>query len=261
MGTDRDWERWGANSPYFGVLSVPQFSEGNLDEATRAEFFESGMAHVRALFGAIERREGGVWRPGTTVDLGCGVGRLAIPLACNSDQVIAVDVSPSMLMEVERNCKSYGVTNLNAVLSDDTLSKVPERVDFFHSYLVLQHIPAARGMRLIREMTGRICEGGYVGFQVYTSCNANPWLRAIVRLRYVFKPLNWLRNIIRKRPIFEQPMQLHVYPLVALFRLLRENGFVEVEVFLDTEDGGNFDSAFLLAKKQGEASAIANRYS
>jgi SAM-dependent methyltransferase len=261
MGTDRDWERWGAKSPYFGVLSVQRFSEARFDEEARAEFFESGEAHVRSLFAVIDRREGRVWRPRIAVDLGCGVGRLAIPLARSSDKVIAVDVSPSMLFEVERNCRRCGVANLSAVLSDDSLSKVPDGVDFFHSYLVLQHIPTSRGMRLIRQMAGRISEGGYVGFQVYTGCNAGLWLRLMVRLRYVFKPLNWLRNILRKRPVFEQAMQLHVYPLGALLRLLRENGFVEVELFLDTEDGGNFESAFLLAKKQVVASSIVNRYS
>lgn len=261
MGTDRDWELWGAKSPYFGVLSVQRFSDGRFDEEARTEFFESGEAHVRSLFAAIERREGHSWRPRTTVDFGCGVGRLAIPLARGSDEVIAVDVSPSMLHEVERNCRQCGVTNLSAVLSDDSLTKVPGRVDFFHSYLVLQHIPASRGMRLIRRMAGRISEGGYVGFQVYTACNASPWLRAMVRLRYAFKPLNWLRNFLRKRPVLEQAMELHVYPLDALLRLLRKNGFVEVEIFLDTEDEGNFESAFLLAKKQVAASAIVNRYS
>ncbi len=260
MGTDRDWERWGAKSPYFGVLSIPRFNNEQLDASAEHEFFESGEAHVQAIFEAIEHREGKGWRPRLAVDLGCGVGRLALPLAARSEQVVAVDVSPSMLQEVMRNCYRRDVENLRTERSDDSLSRVPVNADLVHSYLVLQHIPTRRGMCLLEQMASRVSDGGYLGFQIYTACNSDKWLRAMVRLRYRVAPLNWLRNLLRRRPIFEQPMQLHVYPLASVLRLLRGHGFSEVEIFLDVEDGGNFESVFLLAKRTGKEASINNRY-
>lgn len=261
MGTDRDWERWGANSPYYGVLSAARFQDGQLDEAAEREFFASGEVHVQAVCEAIARREGKDWRPSLALDIGCGVGRLAIPLARRSENVIAIDVSPSMLEEVAHNCLRQKVSNLHTARSDDALTQVPAGADLVHSYLVLQHIHPRRGMRLLRQMADRVADGGYLGFQIYFACNANPMVRALVQLRYRFAPMNWLRNVIRGRPVFEQPMQLHVYPLGAVLRLLRVQGFPEVEVFLDTEDGGNFESVFLLAKKTSASASIANRYS
>jgi len=258
--TDRDWERWGANSPYFGVLSAPQFRNSRLDGTAESEFFASGEAHVASLWAAIEKREGQAWRASSTVDVGCGVGRLALPMAGRCDSVLAVDVSESMLAEVQRNCVERGITNVRTARADDSLSAVPAGATLVHSYLVLQHVAPERGYKIIEAMAGRVAEDGYLAFQVYVACNTSPALRALVKLRYGFPPANWLRNLLKGRPLFEQAMQLHVYRLSKIFRSLREAGFCEAEVFLDTEDGGNFESTFILAKKAVRAAAITNRY-
>ncbi|WP_083489870.1 class I SAM-dependent methyltransferase [Stenotrophomonas ginsengisoli] len=261
MGTDRDWQSWGENSPYYGVLSTSKFGAAKLDGRAESEFFESGEAHVRAVFDAIERREGGVWRPEIAADIGCGVGRLAMPIAGRSGRVFAVDVSPAMLAEVEYNCSRFGVSNLTPLVSDDALSKLPGMLDFVHSYLVLQHIPTRRGMRLIGEMAGRVSDGGYLAFQLYVGCNASVWLRGLVRLRYWLPPVNWLRNFSRGRPLFERPMQLNVYPFGEVVSILRKSGFPVVEAYLDEEAGGDFESVFILAKRSGVAASISNVYS
>lgn len=261
MGTDRDWQSWGEKSPYYGVLSSSRFSAARLDGRAESEFFESGEAHVRAVFDAIERREGKAWRPELAADIGCGVGRLAMPIATRSGRLFAVDVSPAMLAEIEYNCSRFGVLNLTPLASDDALSRLPGVVDFIHSYLVLQHIPTRRGMGLIREMAGRVSNDGYLAFQVYVGCNASAWLRALVRFRYWLPPVNWLRNVVRGRPLLERPMQLNVYPLGEIFSILRRSGFSVAEVHLDEEAGGDFESAFILAKRSGVEASVSNVYS
>gem|GEM_PF-6399432 len=165
-----------------------------------------------------------------------------------------------MLAEMKRNGEKRGLGNIEAVLADDKLSRVAGDADLVHSYLVLQHVPPIRGGKIIKEMARRVAPGGYLAFQVYVACNANSLLRMLTKLRYTLPPLNWIRNVLRSRSIFEQSMQLHVYSLPSILRELRRGGFSEVELHLDTEDAGNFESVFLLAKKSGEAPLIANPY-
>lgn len=51
---------------------------------------------------------------GTALDIGCGSGNLAIPLAKELRKVIALDFSPEMLRLLERNCREAGVQNVEA---------------------------------------------------------------------------------------------------------------------------------------------------
>ena len=258
--TDRDWERWGADSPYYGVLSAPKFRGREIDNETEAEFFASGEAHVSAIWAAIERREGSQWHCDSAVDVGAGVGRLALPMAARCRSVLAVDVSDSMLAIVRSRCEKNGVANLFTARADDVLSSVPPGRNLVHSYLVFQHVAPSRGLLMISEMADRVAEGGYLAFQIYTACNANPILRSLVRLSYIFPPLQWGRNLLRGYRLFEPPMQLHIYPLTRVLRLIRLVGFSEADLYLDSEDHANFESIFILAKKTNCIASITNRY-
>lgn len=259
--TDRDWERWGESAPYFGVLSADKFREENLSSSAKEDFFASGEAHIESVFRCIEAMRGEPFRPQGALDFGCGVGRLAIPLSSRSGQVFAVDISQSMIAEAQRNCDARGVTNILFLKSDDRLSKAPDNLDLAHSYLVLQHIPPARGNEIIRQLANRVRVGGYLAIQFYTLSNASRLIRGLVRLRYLFPPANWIRNILKSRPVFEQAMQLHTYDLSRVLRFLRSSGFPEATLYFDTEDGGNFESVFLIAGRSGEPPAITNKHS
>lgn len=48
----------------------------------------------------------------TAVDIGCGTGNLAIPLARQIQKVYALDFSPEMLHHLERNRRAAGVENM-----------------------------------------------------------------------------------------------------------------------------------------------------
>ena len=46
MNTDYAWEAWGRRDPYFGVITDPRYRRGEMQEADKREFFESGHWHV-----------------------------------------------------------------------------------------------------------------------------------------------------------------------------------------------------------------------
>lgn len=226
MGTDRDWERWGAGDPYFGVLSDEQFRGKVLTDQRKAEFFASGDQHVERVLREAGQAFGIDFKPSTVLDFGCGVGRLLIPFARVAAQVTGVDVSASMLDEARSNCVANGVTNVKLLGSDDALSEVHGRFDVVHSYIVMPHIPWSRGRTIIRSLAEKVSFGGILAIQVLVRSTASPLVRGLVRLRYAAPPVNWGRNVLRGRPIFEQAMQLHVYDLATIEADLTGLGFV-----------------------------------
>ncbi|MTI74737.1 MAG: methyltransferase domain-containing protein [Stenotrophomonas sp.] len=242
MGTDRDWEQWGATDPYFGVFSREKFRSGRMSGDAKTEFFASGEEHIARVF-----KEAGVEdRIRSALDFGCGVGRLVIPLARRADQVMGVDISPSMIAEAERNCAAAGVLNVSFVGSDDSLSRIKGEFDLVHSYIVLQHIPWRRGRIILQSLADRVAPGGHLAVQILTGHDASPIIRSLVRLRYVFPPANWLRNLIRGRPMLEPAMQLHMYDLDVVKSDLAQRGFSCTQ---SDEHWPGFRSTLLYAKR------------
>ena len=54
------------------------------------------------------------------LDLGCGTGELAVPLAAHADEVVAVDPSPAMLDAVRDRADAADAGNVRTVEGDDT---------------------------------------------------------------------------------------------------------------------------------------------
>lgn len=256
--TDHDWERWGTTAPYYGVLSIDRFRPENLDADAKEAFFASGERHISTVFSRIESMAGKPFRPRTALDFGCGVGRLSIPMARRCDSVIAADVAPAMLAETMRNCELHGIENMEAEVSDDRLSRIPANIDLVHSFIVLQHIPPSRGEQIVAELADRVSDDGFLALQFYVRCNSHWLVRSLVRARYSLPPANWIRNLLKSRPLREQAMELHVYDLPKILRTLRQAGFPEVEMHLDTEAAGQFESVFLLARRARRSPSIFN---
>src|ERR1700733_11821616 len=131
--TDSAWEEWGRREPYFGVITNPKFRRADITEGGKQEFFESGRLHVEYVMQVIHRSIEPHFSPKTVLDFGCGVGRLLVPFANIAEDVVGLDVSPSMLKEARRNCDDKGVTNVRLLASDDSLSSLKSSFDLIHS--------------------------------------------------------------------------------------------------------------------------------
>src|SRR5215813_8304094 len=138
--TDRTWKKLGEIDPYYGVLSHPRFRAAATEGEIRREFFMSGEDHVERVFATIRENLDPEFAPSRALDFGCGVGRVTIPLARRIAQVVAIDVSDSMLSEANKNCEEAGVRNVTLLKSDDGLGRLSGDFDFLHSFIVFQHI-------------------------------------------------------------------------------------------------------------------------
>jgi SAM-dependent methyltransferase len=160
MTTDSAWEEWGRRDPYFGVITHPKYRRSHLNEDTKREFFESGGPHVHYVLATIQERIDPKFSPRRILDFGCGVGRLLLPFATMAEEIVGLDVSPSMLQEARRNCEQRGLRNIRLFLSDDNLSTLTDKFDLIHSFIVFQHIPVERGRVILLKLLQHLRPGG-----------------------------------------------------------------------------------------------------
>jgi len=88
----------------------------------------------------------------TVVDIGCGIGRVALTLASRCREIWCVDVSPKMIAFARKRLAD--APNARFVVSDGTtVSQIPDgTADFVYSILVLQHLEREDAFVLLRDM-------------------------------------------------------------------------------------------------------------
>jgi SAM-dependent methyltransferase len=255
--TDQHWEAWGARDPYYGVLTHGRFRSANMTAEARAEFFASGQGHVDAVLHTC-RLQFGDFPLERVLDFGCGVGRVAIPFAHRAREVVALDVSPSMLAEAKRNAEQCDVKNVRWELSDDKLSRADGLFDLVHSYIVLQHIEIARGRSIFAALVDRIRPSGIGAIQVtfamdayadsfgqcpvVTESTSRKWTR-IIR--------SWRTKSAVAQPALpsngDPEMQMNMYNLSELVFVLQRAG--AQRVLMEMSNHGGALGAFLYFRK------------
>lgn len=73
-------------------------------------------------------------------EIGCGIGRFVLPMACRFGHVHAIDISPEIIAEAKRYCSS--VPNVTYHVNDgETLAVLPDDcIQYAYSAGVFQHI-------------------------------------------------------------------------------------------------------------------------
>ena len=164
--TDSDWNRIAEDDPFWGVLSQEEFRKDAMTAERLKEFMASGHEYVANLLSFVRKFFDPDFAPRRAMDFGCGVGRLAIPLAKCSGEVVAIDVAPAMLKLCAEHARLADVDNLILCESDDELTRVHGTFDLINTYIVLQHIPPERGYRILQAMLDRLEIGGIGSVQV-----------------------------------------------------------------------------------------------
>jgi len=246
--TDKAWQRFGQTDPYFAVLTHPRFRAAAKEGETRREFFDSGADHVERLFATIKENLDPEFAPRRALDFGCGVGRVTIPLARRVTQVVAIDVSDSMLDEAKKNCEEAGVRNVTLLKSDDSLENLSGDFDFLHSFIVFQHIPSRRGEMILRAMLRRLSDNGIGSLHFTYAIHAPGWRRLLRELRATFPLVNGLANLVRGDSFRRPYIEMHSYDVNRLLLHLQEPGCHRVH--LRFCDHGLYKGIVLLFKKE-----------
>jgi len=233
--TDADWRELGATQPYWGVLTHPDYRTENLTPASLEAFYASGAEYigdiVRRMKAATGKQAGG-----RALDFGCGTGRLAEAMTAYATSVTGFDISPGMLAEAR---KRGGKATYVDALPDGPF-------DWINSFIVLQHIPPARGLALIEDLLARLAPGGLVSLHVTVWRDPHlkePSARGLRRL---------VRPLIRRWRLARLPagtIRMYDYDLSQVVERLNRAGIGELA--LAPTDHGGHHGVILLGRKAG----------
>ena len=149
-----DWDRRAAEDHKLHIATGHAGSED--------VFLASGLQDLESVV-----LDGVVLAPSAeTLEIGCGVGRLLLPLARRAARAYGVDISPVMVGK----SKDYtaGTPNVDISLTDGSLGRFADAsLDFVFSFIVFQHIPERAPIRRYVEEAARVLKaGGVFRFQV-----------------------------------------------------------------------------------------------
>ncbi len=179
---------------------------GTLDEAWRAVWAEDDQeAGIELCLDRLRPLLDRVAPGDQLLDLGAGIGRLAIPVAYRGVEVWALDASPVMLNHLTERYRPHRKSvTVHPVLGDGTT--IPREVpvlDGAYTVVTLQHLPADRQRAYIAAVAGRLRQGGMFRFQVVTNTEAGPLSHPVTEADLV----DWCRTAgltveVEKDPVF-----------------------------------------------------------
>lgn len=224
------WQRLGDTEPFWSVLTSDDFKMANFNENIEA-FLASGRKNMRWFENVAHRNYIKLSKSQTCFELGCGVGRVTLPLSKTFKTVTGVDVSKGNLKECEALVAKSGNTNIKTQLLN-TIKELEniENFDVFYSIIVLQHNPPPVQKFMLEVILSKVNPGGIAYFQIPTSMP-----------KYSFSAKKYLRHQ-------KDDMEMHALPMQEVFDILAKNGFSVLEVFQDHFTGMQGSHTFFAKK-------------
>jgi SAM-dependent methyltransferase len=183
------------------------------------EFFGTGETYVDWILHIIERHLVPEFSPVTTLEYGCGVGRLAIPFARRPGRVTAVDRSPAMLAAARAESERQQIPHID-FQTVDALFASGRTYDLVNCYGVLQRLEPREGLLLIRRLGECLGAGGVGVFHFPYRAASSRLVRASRRVRSAMPFVNGVANALRGRPFGDPIVATHAYDLDEVFGVL-----------------------------------------
>lgn len=169
------------------------------------------------------------------VDLGCGTGSLALPLAHQGAEVTAVDISPAMVGQLREKAALAGLQGVTCVVSAvEDFDLPPESVDFVVSNYALHHLHDPDKELVVRRALGWLRPGGrlVVGDMMFgRGTSARDWSIISSKVSVLARrgPSGWWRvakNVVRfSLRLQERPVDMQTWE-----SYFRRAGFGDVTV-------------------------------
>ncbi|MGB9605922.1 MAG: class I SAM-dependent methyltransferase, partial [Bryobacteraceae bacterium] len=131
------------------------------------EFFASGLELAQGLERELKRLPPGNPRARRALEIGCGLGRLMLPMARSFGEIHGVDVSDEMVRMAREKLAHIPHAHVHLTGGADLAAFADESFDFVYSYAVFQHIPSREVVfSYLREAHRVLKPGGIFRFQV-----------------------------------------------------------------------------------------------
>lgn len=192
----RNW--WAENPMVYGSTHGKSEFGGQVYEIGTAAFFERvdeefyswthwlhGKRPFDRLFPYDQYGNGA-----KVLEIGCGMGTMAMNWARNGAQVTAVDLNPVSIRETQRRFSLLGLNGSIRLMDGNALSLPDEHYDYVYSWGVLHHSPDLQ--RSLAEMMRVLRRGGGFGLMLYQRNSIRYWYR----MRYVEAFLHYERRFL-----------------------------------------------------------------
>jgi SAM-dependent methyltransferase len=157
---NNDWDAMAREAPYFPILREDGTTLVQAGRVATAEFWASGENDLTALLEAAGELTKHPASFATSLELGCGPGRLTLPLARRSTRVVACDVSRIMLEHARQNVRAAHLENVHFIEPEELRALPDEQFTFVLSLLTFQYIPRSAGYELIRMLLRLLAPNG-----------------------------------------------------------------------------------------------------
>lgn len=153
----RNWDNMGRRAPLTAILTTKM----NWDNE---EFFETGKKEIDELIQDLEHLE--IVPRGRALDFGCGVGRLTQSLADHCEEVVGVDIAPSMIALADKMNRRGGRCRYVLNERDDLKIFGDNHFDLIYSNITLQHMEPRYAFRYIEEFLRVLSMDGILVFHM-----------------------------------------------------------------------------------------------
>jgi 2-polyprenyl-3-methyl-5-hydroxy-6-metoxy-1,4-benzoquinol methylase len=251
LAADPQWESFAAREPYFSVLTAPRFRRANLTPDVEREFFASGERIVEWLFRVVESLSP-QFAPASTLEFGCGVGRLALPLARRPGSVTAVDRSPAMLTAAREEAGRQGLSHITFQTPRELFDS-PRTFDLVVCYHVLQRMPRQEAMTVLEALAERIGPGGIGVFQWPVRNEHSALVSGTRWVREKVPGANTVANRLRHNAGDDPFVPTHVFPLQEILGAFDFNAFATRHVVFERHDE-SLEYAIAFTKRTDQSS-------
>lgn len=217
----KKWEKFGEENPYYAVLTIDKYDKEKFSDDARGEFFKTGFEYIDRIWNEIKIHFDADFFPQSAVDFGCGVGRLAIPLADKAGTVVGIDISEKMLEKARENARQYGFENTSFYQTDEFFSANEKTFDLIHSTIVFQHINPKEGLRIFENLVKVLNEDGIGVIQFAYKNPASKFESLKFKLYRDYSIFFKLRNFLKRSDLPLFPM--YEYDLNEVFHILQKN--------------------------------------
>lgn len=228
----KNWEGFARTDPLWSILSDEEKRNNRWDVDA---FFATGREEIASVVAEMEKLGLHPARR-RALDFGCGVGRLTQALAASFDEVIGVDISPTMVekaREYDKTGKCRFIVNTSPAIP----AVSPGTIDLVYSRIVLQHNEVPAIEQYLGTLARLVSRRGVLAFQL-------PSERSSVIKRVLHRILpRWLIEL-RQRVWWRggPRMLMNGIPRDRVVQLVQAAGLTLVEAIPDGSAGAGWNS-------------------
>ncbi|MFQ5646727.1 MAG: SAM-dependent methyltransferase [bacterium] len=157
--SDSRWESFARKAPLWYTCTDFRGDEN--------EYWDSGKKQAERIVSAVKHRSGDA---DTVVEIGCGLGRILIPMSSYFSKCIGVDISETMLELLNKFAGEKGVRDkIETCLPDRRWYE--HKSDFIYSFQVFQHV---EDFEVISDYLEKISESLVSGGSAYLQFDTRP---------------------------------------------------------------------------------------